>query len=129
MSDYREVDGEEMDRSKHGTIIVENTGPADELAAVRERLKALEKREKQLRDYLLAHPEDRFGKRFVASVVDVERQSVDWKELRANHPQIVEEFTFPAKVQQVVLHGISEDGEVLSRTETRKALAKQEVCR
>ena len=38
---------------------------------------------------------------------------MDWKELRANHPGIVEQYQFPTEVTRIVLSGVTEDGEIL----------------
>jgi hypothetical protein len=54
---------------------------ADELADVRSELRRLEDREKELRAYLLEHPEDRAGVEYVASVRSCSRSRVDLKAL------------------------------------------------
>jgi hypothetical protein len=92
----------------------------DQLAHVRERIKALQDREAELRQYLIDHPDDRHGNAWAAEVKTVTSQRLDIKELRAMHPDVVAEFTFPTKTLQVVLLGVSEDGEILSPKETRK---------
>ena len=105
----------------------ENLGPADELAGVREELRRLEVREKALREILLAQPDARMGNRYVAEVVTVEKQRTDYRELKRMHPDIIEQYTFPATEQHVRLSGISEDGEPISLRELRRATATQEA--
>ena len=97
-----------------------NRHPADDLADVREELKRLEQRETVLREYLIAHPDDRHGARFVAELKDVTTARVDLKELRAMYPTQVAEHTYDRTVQQVRLLGIGADGEVLSARAARK---------
>jgi hypothetical protein len=97
-----------------------NRHPADDLADVREELKRLGEREAVLREYLIAHPDDRHGARFVAELKDVTTARVDLKELRAMYPTQVAEHTYDRTVQQLRLLGIGADGEVLSAREARK---------
>ena len=97
-----------------------NRHPADDLADTREELKRLGEREAVLREYLIAHPDDRHGARFVAELKDVTTQRVDLKELRAMYPTQVAEHTYDRTVQQVRLLGIGADGEVLSARAARK---------
>ena len=97
-----------------------NRHPADDLADVREDIKKLTERETVLREYLIAHPDDRVGARFAAELKDVTTARVDLKELRAMYPTQVAEHTYDRTVQQVRLLGISEDGEIMSAREARK---------
>jgi len=84
-----------------------NLGPADELAGVRARIKALEAREAALRVTLLRDEEARVGKDYVAEIRETTTQRVDMKELRAMYPQQVAEHTFPAKTTSVVLRAVA----------------------
>ena len=55
-----------------------NIHPADELAAIREEIKQLEGREKDLREFLLnASDEDRDGKQYKAFVIASTRETID----------------------------------------------------
>lgn len=91
-----------------------NQPPADELYAVRAQLKALEEREAALRTLMFADPSARTGNHFLVEVKEVPTTRTDLKELRANYPDIVEQFTFVLPVKRIELRGISEDGEVVS---------------
>ena len=93
----------------------------DELAAVREQIKRLETREGELRALLIAEPELREGAAWLAEIKTVSVERTDLKELRANHADLVAEFTFPTQVTRVVLSGISEDGEIVSARRMRSA--------
>ena len=97
-----------------------NPGP-DELAAVRSEIKRLEEREAELRQILFSDPDVRTGASWLAEIKTVQQQRTDWKELRANHPEVVEQYTFPTEVTRVVLSGITDDGEVLSARKFRAA--------
>ena len=88
--------------------------PADELFAVRAEIKRLTGREHDLRSLMLSDPSARTGNSYAVDVVNVTTTRTDLKELRANHPDIVEQFTFPTTTQNVVLRGINEDGELTS---------------
>jgi predicted phage-related endonuclease len=101
-----------------------NTPLPDELAAVRAEIKRLESREEQLRASLLANPAFRTGTDYLAEIKTVTQQRTDLKEMRANYPEIVEQFTFPSPVTMVVLKGITEDGEIVS---TRSKAFKEKV--
>ena len=91
-----------------------NTPVPDELAAVREQIRQLEAREGELRRLLLAHPDLRDGASYVAEIRITKQMRTDWRELRACHPDIVEEFTFPTEVERVELLRLTEDGELVS---------------
>jgi predicted phage-related endonuclease len=98
-----------------------NTPVPDELAAVREQIKALETRENELKALLLANPDIRTGASWLAEVKTVETTRTDLKEMRANHADIVEQYTFRLPVTRVVLSGITDDGEVVSARKLRSA--------
>lgn len=98
-----------------------NTPVPDELAAVRDEIRRLETREAELRQILLSDPDVRTGASWLAEIKIVQQQKTDWKELRANYGNIVEQFTFPVEVTRVVLTGITEDGELVSARKLRSA--------
>lgn len=102
---------------------ISNLPAPDELAMVRAQIKNLQDRETELRNLLLADPASRTGNSYLAEVREVEQSRTDLKEMRAMHPQVVEEFTFKVKVPRVALRGISEDGEIVS---PRRLAAKAE---
>ena len=85
----------------------------DELAEVRAEITRLETREAELRSLLLAHPDLRTGANWIAEVKEGQITRTDLKELRANHPDLVSEFTFKVGVTRVELSAISEDGEII----------------
>ncbi len=91
----------------------------DELAAVREQIKVLEQREAELKQLILANPDIREGANWLAEVKTAKQRRTDLKEMRANYPDIVQEFTFRTEVTQVVLLGITEDGELISARAAR----------
>lgn len=101
------------------TADLPNTPVPDELAAVRAQMKALETREAELRQVLLSDPTARTGAAWIAEIKTVTTQRTDIKELRANHPDIVEQFTFPTEITRVVLSGITEDGELIPARQMR----------
>src|SRR5215472_1895283 len=125
--DRRAAVRSELLREHRRLMQSENLGPADELAGVREELRRLEVREKALREILLTQPDARMGNRFVAEIVTVEKQRTDYRELKRMHPDIIEQYTFPATEQHVRLSGVTEDGEPISLREMRRALATQEA--
>jgi len=96
-----------------------NTPVPDELAAVRSEIKRLEERENELKRLVLDNPDVRTGASWLAEVKTVETTRTDLKELRAVHPDIVDQFTFQVPVTRVVLSGITEDGEVVSARKLR----------
>ena len=91
----------------------------DELAAVREQIKALESREGELRRLLLTNPDLREGASYLADIQTTQVTRTDLKELRANYPDIIAEYTFPVEITRVVLLGVTEDGEVVSARKLR----------
>ena len=97
-----------------------NTPLPDQLNAVREQIKALEEREAALRGELLAHPELRTGAAWIAEIRTVQQTQTDWKELRAAHPTLVDEYTYPREITRVVLSGVDEKtGEIISARQKR----------
>jgi predicted phage-related endonuclease len=102
-----------------------NTPLPDELAAVRNEIKRLETREAELKQILLSDPSARTGASWLAEIKTVTTTRTDLKELRANHPALVDEYTFPTEVTRVVLSGITEDGEVVPARQFRKATESQ----
>ncbi len=92
-----------------------NVPPADELAALRDTIAALKKREAELRTLMLSDPSARTGNAYLAEIVTVTQERFDVKEFRANHPDLAAEYTFPNKVEKVELRVVSEDGEITNR--------------
>ena len=97
-----------------------NTPVPDELFAVRAQLKQLETREAELRQLLLANPDLRTGANYLAEIKVTKQERTDIKELRAMHPAIVEQFTFPLELTRIVLSGITDDGEIVSTRQLAK---------
>jgi hypothetical protein len=93
----------------------------DELAATREQIKALETREAELRRLLITNPDLREGAAWLAEVKVSKVERCDLKELKANHPDIAEQYTFALDVTRVVLSGITEDGEIVPARAMRSA--------
>jgi hypothetical protein len=92
----------------------------DELADVRAMIKKLQDREAELRQMIFADPTARTGANWVAEIRTTIQQRTDLKELRASHPDIVDEFTLPVEITRIVLSGISEDGELIPARRFRK---------
>lgn len=97
-----------------------NVPPADALAEIRAQIKTLEEREKSLRDLIIADKAARTGNRYLAEVRVVETNRVDVKEMRAMHPTIVAEYTFPARSTKVELFEINDETGELTRARRRK---------
>ena len=97
-----------------------NTPVPDELAAVREQIKRLEERKAELTRLLILNEDLREGASYLAEIKVIKRQTVDMKELRAMYPEQVEEHSYPLEVTQVVLSGITEDGELISARRFKK---------
>lgn len=93
----------------------------DELFAIRKEIGRLEDREAELRRLLLANPDLREGASYFAEVRTTKQRRTDWKELRAMHPDIVDEHTYPVTVQSVVILGITEDGELVNPRKLKAA--------
>ena len=93
----------------------------DRLAALRAEIKRLEDEESEIRRLLLLNEDMRTGTDWIAEVAVTKRQDVDLKELRACHPDLVSEFTFPREITRIVLSGINEEtGEIVSARKMRK---------
>jgi hypothetical protein len=103
-----------------------NTPVPDELAAVRADLKRLTTREAELKQILLSDPDTRTGAEWIAEIKTVMQTRTDLKELRAMHPALVDEYTFPTEVTRVELSVVDADtGEILSPQ--RKAAQHRKV--
>jgi len=103
-------------------MTISNLPPPDELADIRAKIKDLEQREAVLRQTLLANPDLRTGASWLAEIKTVTQERTDLKELRANHPNLVAEFTFPQEITRIVLSGIDADtGEIVSARKMRQA--------
>jgi hypothetical protein len=92
----------------------QQTPPADELFDVRAEIKQLTSRERALTALMIADPSARTGNTHAVEVKEVETTRTDLKEMRANYPSIIEQFTFPVKITRVELRGVNEDGELVS---------------
>ena len=101
--------------------MTDNLPPADELHAVRADIKRLTDREHALKSLMLSDPSARTGNSYAAEVKEVTVTRTDIKEMRALHPGIVEQFTFPLTQTRVELRGINEDGEITSLRSKRSA--------
>ena len=88
--------------------------PADELFDVRDKIKQLASRERELKAIVIADPSTRTGNHYAVDVKDVATARLDIKEMKANHPSIVEQFTHTVFDKRVELRGINEDGELVS---------------
>jgi hypothetical protein len=88
--------------------------PADELFDVRDKIKQLVSRERELKAIVIADPSTRTGNHYAVDVKDVATARLDIKEMKANHPSIVEQFTHTVFDKRVELRGINEDGELVS---------------
>ena len=88
--------------------------PADELYATREQIKALTARESELKALLISDPSSRTGNAYAVDIKAVVSNRCDLKELRAEHPDLVAEHTYPVTTTTVVLRGINDDGELVS---------------
>jgi hypothetical protein len=88
--------------------------PADELFDVRDKIKQLVSRERELKAIVIADPSTRTGNHYAVDVKEVATARLDIKEMKANHPSIVEQFTHTVFDKRVELRGINEDGELVS---------------
>jgi predicted phage-related endonuclease len=88
--------------------------PADELFDVRDKIKQLTSRERELKAIVIADPSTRTGNHYAVEVKDVATARMDVKELRNMHPEIAEQFTHTVFDKRVELRGINEDGELTS---------------
>ena len=91
----------------------------DQLAEVRLKLKELETREAELKQALLSDPDARTGANWIAEIKTIQTTRTDLKELRANHKDLLDEFTFQVPVTRVELLGVTEDGELVSARKLR----------
>jgi hypothetical protein len=87
--------------------------PADQLAEVRQQLRSLTEQEAALKALVINDPSARTGNQFCVDVVEVASNRTDIKELRACHPDIVEQFTFKVKTTRVELRGLTDAGEIV----------------
>lgn len=74
-------------------MVMQNLPVPDELATIREQIKALERREAELRAAILTEPEARAGKDWMATVTEQKSQRVNLDRLRALYPDIAEDVT------------------------------------
>jgi hypothetical protein len=93
---------------------IDQLPPADELFDVRDKIKQLASRERELKAIVIADPSTRTGNHYAVDVKDVATARLDIKEMKANHPSIVEQFTHTVFDKRVELRGISDDGELVS---------------
>lgn len=94
-------------------MTISNLPLPDQLAAIRAEIKALEDKESELRRLLLTNADLRTGAHWHAEVTVTRRDTLDLKELKACHPDLVAAFTHSLPVERIVLSGISEDGELI----------------
>lgn len=97
--------------------------PPDELYAVRDRIKQLQERERELRSLMTSDPAARTGNEYCVELKDVAMARVDLEELRAAYPAEVEEHTHTITQRRIELRRITKDGEVIriKRKEGRNA--------
>jgi hypothetical protein len=101
-------------------MTLSNLPVPDQLAATRAEIKRLEMLEVELRNALIANPDIREGAAWLAEVKEMSRETTDLKELRHDHPTIVEQYTHTLKHIRVVLSGIDADtGEIVSARQMR----------
>lgn len=103
----------------------DNLAPADELFQVRAKLKELTERESQLRELMIEDAAARTGNNYAVEVKVVKTSRTDIKEMRAAHPDIVAQYTFPMTQIHIVLCGITDNGELVSLR--RKACPERSV--
>ena len=83
-------------------------------------MRRLEEREAELKQILLSDPSTRTGASWLAEIKTTKQTRCDIKELRACHPDIADEFTFPVEITRVVLSGVDEEtGEIISARQKR----------
>jgi hypothetical protein len=81
-----------------------NRHPVDRLADVRSEIKRLEEEERELRAYLLEHPQDRTGAEFLATIGEQRRSRVDLKALAGEiRHSLLQRFTRFASCRTVRL--------------------------
>ena len=99
----------------------EQVPPADDLAAVRDQIRVLERREAELKAIILSDNSARVGNWFLAEVVTITQQRTDLKELRKMHPALIEEYTFPIAITKVELRVVDDETGEISARPKRKA--------
>ena len=105
-----------------------NVPVPDALAAVRADIKALETHEAELRRLLITNPDLREGAKWLAEIKTTQQERTDITEMRACHPDIVEQFTFPVEVTRVVLSAIDGDtGEIIPARRARQAATESHM--
>lgn len=95
-------------------MTISNLPLPDQLADVREQLWRLKAKEEEIKASILANPDLCEGAHYLAEIKETTQERVDIKELRANHPSIVAEYTFPLKFTSIEISGITEDGEIVA---------------
>jgi hypothetical protein len=95
--------------------------PADELYQVRQQIRELTERERELKSIILQDPSARTGNAYAATIKEVTANRVDIKELRAAYPTEVAEHTHPVTDTRVELSAISEDGELTPIRRTQRS--------
>jgi hypothetical protein len=104
-----------------------NVPVPDQLAGIREQIRALETHERELKEALIANPDIRTGINWVAEVKEIETSRVDIKELRAMHKDLVGEYTFPQKTVRVELSAVdAETGEIIPARRARQAATESQ---
>jgi hypothetical protein len=99
----------------------------DALNAVREQIRALQARELELRQLIIANPDIRMGANWLAEVKEVETNRLDVKELRAMHKDLLEEYTFPQKTVRIELSAIdAETGEIIPARRARQTATESQ---
>ena len=88
--------------------------PADELWDVRDKIKQLTSRERELKATVIADPSARTGNRYAVEIKDIEVARLDVKELKAAHADLVGEYTHVVTDKRVELREITDDGEIVS---------------
>ena len=78
-------------------MTIPNLPPADDLADVRARIKALKEREDALKQLMISDPSARTGNRYLVEVTDRVTHQLDTTELKADAraKQLIEEHTHP----------------------------------
>lgn len=104
-----------------------NVPVPDALNAVREQIRALQARELELRQLIIANPDIRMGANWLAEVKEIETNRVDIKELRAMHKDLLEEYTFPQKTVRIELSAVdAETGELIPARRARQAATESQ---
>lgn len=93
----------------------------DELYAIRTEIKRLTEREAEIKQILISDPDTREGASYLAEVKVLKVPRTDLKELRAAHPDLVDEYTYALEQTRVTLLGVTEDGELVAPRKLQKA--------